>query len=45
MVFLSQHKLDFAHVVEGQQEKLHFSLEFLESITYLGVYDVDVLGV
>jgi hypothetical protein len=45
VVFLGQHKLDFAHAMEGQQEKVHFSLEFLEFITYLGIYDVDVLGV
>ncbi len=31
--------------MKGKHEKVHLSLEFLESIANLGIYDVDVLEV
>ncbi len=45
MVFLGQHDLDFAHVVENQYEKVHLSLEFLKFVANLGISKVGVLGV
>jgi len=45
MVCLGQHDLNFAHVLEGQYEKVHFSLEFFKFITNLGIFKVGVLGV
>jgi hypothetical protein len=37
--------MDFTHDVEGQDEKVHLSLQFLESIIDLGIFNVVIFGV